>query len=138
MIYGTSALIINNGVINQQMLRKLRVTGPDLIEVLRNQEVFDITQVEYAILETNGQISVLLKQEYHTASVNDLNGIKTESTLPYLIISDGKLLKHTVKDVGLNDRIVKQEISRQGLEIKDIFLRTYDEQGTYNIVKKQK
>ena len=76
MFYGNSSIIIKDGTIDQKMLKKLRVTVPDLLEVLRNQEIFDISQVAYAILETNGQLSVLLKPEYQTVSVNDLKVVE--------------------------------------------------------------
>lgn len=136
LIYGTSAVIINNGVIDQKMLRRLRITGPDLIEVLRNQEIFDIQQVAYAILETNGQLSVLLKQEYQSACVNDLKGITTPATLPYLIISDGKFLKHTVKDVGLTKNSISNELKNQKLNINDVFIMTYEQNGKFNVIRK--
>ena len=136
LIYGTSAVIINNGVIDQKMLRRLRITGPDLIEVLRNQEIFDLKQVAYAILETNGQLSVLLKQEYQNACVNDLKGITTPATLPYLIISDGKLLKHTIKDIGLTSKIISNELKNKRIEIKDVFIMTYEQTGAFNVIKK--
>ena len=64
IIYGRSAVIIENGTIDQKMLKKLRITVPDLMEVLRNQEVFDINEIAFAILETNGQMSVLLNSHY--------------------------------------------------------------------------
>ena len=136
LIYGTSAVIINNGIIDQKVLRRLRITGPDLIEVLRNQEIFDIKQVAYAILETNGQLSVLLKQEYQNASVSDLNGMSTPATLPYLIISDGKLLKHTIKDVGITNKFILNELKKQKVEIKDVFIMTYEQNGNFTVIRK--
>ncbi len=136
LIYGTSAVIINNGIIDQKVLRRLRITGPDLIEVLRNQEIFDIKQVAYAILETNGQLSVLLKQEYQNASVSDLKGMSTPATLPYLIISDGKLLKHTIKDVGITNKFILNELKKQKVEIKDVFIMTYEQNGNFTVIRK--
>ena len=72
--YGDSAIIIKDGVLDQKKLRSLRVTGPDLLEVLRGQQIFDINDVAYAILETNGNLSVMLKSGAQNVTVDDLNG----------------------------------------------------------------
>jgi uncharacterized membrane protein YcaP (DUF421 family) len=59
-------------VLNQKLLRDLRFTIDDLLEALRQKDIFDISQVQYAVVETNGQISVLLKAEYDTVTRDDL------------------------------------------------------------------
>lgn len=137
LVYGRSAIIIKNGVIDQKMLRKLRVTVPDLLEVLRNQEVFDISQVAYAVLETNGQMSVLLKSRYQTASVNDLFGIHEESTMPCLIVSDGKLMYDSMKSCNMSKREVLKRLDKQGINLKNVFLMTCDENGQVSVVEKE-
>lgn len=137
LVYGRSAIIIKNGVIDQKMLRKLRVTVPDLLEVLRNQEVFDISQVAYAVLETNGQMSVLLKSGYQTASVNDLFGIHEESTMPCLIVSDGKLMYDSMKSCNMSKREVLKRLDKQGINLKNVFLMTCDENGQVSVVEKE-
>lgn len=137
LVYGRSAIIIKNGVIDQKMLRKLRVTVPDLLEVLRNQEVFDISQVAYAVLETNGQMSVLLKSGYQTASVNDLFGIHEESTMPCLIVSDGKLMYDSMKSCNMSKREVLKRLDKQGINLKNVFLMTCDENGQVTVVEKE-
>ena len=137
LVYGRSAIIIKNGVIDQKMLRKLRVTVPDLLEVLRNQEVFDISQVAYAVLETNGQMSVLLKSGYQTASVNDLFGIHEESTMPCLIVSAGKLMYDSMKSCNMSKREVLKRLDKQGINLKNVFLMTCDENGQVTVVEKE-
>ena len=137
LVYGRSAIIIKNGVIDQKMLLKLRVTVPDLLEVLRNQEVFDISQVAYAVLETNGQMSVLLKSGYQTASVNDLFGIHEESTMPCLIVSDGKLMYDSMKSCNKSKREVPKRLDKQGINLKNVFLMTCDENGQGSVVEKE-
>lgn len=137
LVYGRSAIIIKNGVIDQKMLRKLRVTVPDLMEVLRNQEVFDIGQVAYAVLETNGQMSVLLKSGYQTANVNDLFGIHEDSTMPCLIVSDGKLMYDSLKSCNMSKREVLKRLDKQGIKLKNVFLMTCNENGQVNVVEKE-
>lgn len=138
LFYGTSCIIIKDGVIDQKMLRRLRVTVPDLLEVLRNQEVFDLSQVAYAILETNGQMSVLLKPEYQTASVNDIKGKEGHSGMPCLIISDGKFLKKAMESVGMTKQSAMDKVKSKGLKLKDVFIMTAEKDGEITIVKKEK
>lgn len=138
IIYGRSAVIIENGSIDQKMLKKLRMTVPDLMEVLRNQEIFDLNEVAFAILETNGQMSVLLKPQYQTASVSDINGQSKPTTMPCLIVSDGKLLTSAMKKYGITKQQVHSEVKNKHLKLKDVFLMTIDQNGKTTIVKKEK
>lgn len=138
LLYGSSSVIIKDGVINQKMLRRLRITVPDLMEVLRNQEIFDLDQVGYAILETNGQMSVLLKSEFQTASVNDLKGISRSSAMPCLIISDGKFLQKAMKSLNISKSQIKDRLYSKKLRINDVFIMTRDKDGNENIILKQK
>ncbi len=138
IIYGRSAVIIENGTIDQKMLKKLRITVPDLMEVLRNQEIFDLNEVAFAILETNGQMSVLLKPQFQTASVSDVNGQSKPTTMPCLIVSDGKFLTKAMKKYNITKEKVNNEIKKQNLKLKDIFLMTVDQDGKTTIVQKEK
>ncbi len=133
LLYGDSAIIVKNGEIDQKMLKKLRVTGPDLLEVLRNQEIFDIKEVLYAILETNGQISVMLKPEYMPVT----NGNEKQTSLPCLVISDGKILKNAVKSLNLSNAEIKARVAKSGLNIKDVFIMTLDSENSMSIIKRK-
>lgn len=137
LLYGSSSVIIKDGVIDQKMLRRLRLTVPDLMEVLRNQEIFDLEQVGYAILETNGQMSVLLKAEHQTASVNDLKGIRQSSAMPCLIISDGKLMKKAMRSLDISKSQIKERLNAEKIQISDVFIMTRDIDGNENIILKQ-
>ncbi len=136
LIYGRSAIIIENGKIDQKMLKKLRVTVPDLMEVLRNQEVFDMNEVSYAILETNGQMSVLLKPQFQTASVSDLKGKSQPTDMPCLIVSDGKFLTDAMAKYKITKQDVKNRLKNKQIKIKDVFLMTVDKNGKETVVKK--
>ena len=138
IIYGRSAVIIENGTIDQKMLKKLRITVPDLMEVLRNQEVFDINEIAFAILETNGQMSVLLKPQFQTASVSDVKGKSQPTTMPCLIVSDGKLLTGAMKKYNITKEDVYKEVKTKRISLKDVFLMTVDQNGKTTIVKKEK
>ncbi len=136
--YGTSAVIIKNGVIDQKKLKSLRITGPDLLEVLRNREIFNINSILFATLETNGQLSVLLKPDCQNATVNDINGISNTPDQPYLIISDGKIIKDELKNCNSSKVKIQNILKNEKTDIKNVFIMTCDENMNYTIIKKNK
>ena len=89
---GNPVVIINDGNLNQKMLKALRFTLDDLLESLRQKDVFDISQVQYAIVETNGQLSVLLKPQYDTVTKDDLSLESEPQGYKCPVIIDGKII----------------------------------------------
>lgn len=134
--YGDSAIIIKNGVLDQKMLRKLRVTGPDLIEVLRNQNIFDINDVAYAILETNGQLSVLLKPEKQPVTTETLLGDKPNGSFPGIVISDGRFINETFKEINTTQRDIEKILKQERLSVKNVFVMLCDDSLNYRIIRK--
>ncbi len=136
IINGKSVLLIRGGQVDQQAMRRLRVTVPDLMELLRCQNVFDISTVAYAILETNGQLSVLLKNAHQPATPTDLGVQAPKTGYPALVISDGVLLTDSVKLVGSTPTQIERLLAKKGLKIHQVFLMTVDHYGKHTIVKK--
>ena len=89
---GHPVVIINDGNLNQKLLKELRFTMDDLLEALRQKDIFDISQVQYAIVETNGQISVLLKAENDTVTRDDLNLSPQPQGFKCPVVIDGKVV----------------------------------------------
>lgn len=137
LFYGDSAIIIKNGQLDQKLLKKLRVTGPDLMVVLRNQQIFDISQVAYAILETNGQLSVMLKPEHQELTYGDFKGNEPDGNYPCLIISDGHVINSAFDNCNHSKKEILQKLDQQKIKIKDIFLMTCDSNMKFNIIKKE-
>lgn len=136
LVNGGSAIVIKDGVIDQKLLKQLRLTVPDLMEVLRLQDVFDITEVSYAILETNGNLSVLLKPQNRQVTVKDA-GLKPEAdVIPMLIVSDGIIIKEGLKLINKDEKFIQKILKIRKLDLKDVFLLTADRDGNYNLVKK--
>lgn len=133
---GHPVVVINDGVLNQKLLKELRFTVDDLLESLRQKDVFDISQVQYAIVETNGQISVLLKAEHDTVTREDLNLKPDPQGYKCPVIIDGKVVSDDFKvcntDMNKIDKIVKKE----KMQIKDILLMTIDTVGNHTIIRK--
>lgn len=134
--YGDSCIIIKNGVLDQKMLKKLRVTGPDLLEVLRNQNVFNLKDVAYAILETNGQLSVLLKPEKQEATVENLQGTAPSDSLPSIVISDGKFIKENLLEIDKTKTEVTGLLREKSINVRDVFIMLCDQNGNFDIIRK--
>ena len=100
ILSGKSAVIIKEGKIDQTQMKKLRMTILDLVELLRAQNVYDISTVDYAVLETNGSLNVLLKTSEQPATVGDLKLETEKKSLPLPVICDGKMIKESVEALG--------------------------------------
>ena len=133
---GNSVVIINNGVVDQNAMRNVRMTVLDLIEQLRGQNVFDISTVAFAVLEVNGNLSVLLKSGDQPATAKDV-GIKKESqALPLPVVSDGKILKDSLKALSITQQDVNKKLHANHLEIDKVFLMTLDKHDNISIIRK--
>lgn len=102
IICGKPIVIISDGKINQSEMHQLRMSTEDLSEELRQQGIFNIEDVGFAIVETNGKLSVLKKPEKDIPTAEEL-GIKTnDKGLEVVVISDGEISKYSLKICGLN------------------------------------
>lgn len=132
---GNSVVIIKNGIIDQSAMKNVRMTILDLIELLRGQGVFDISTVNYAILEVNGDLSVLLKKENQPVSSKDLKLDLKEEYLPLPVISDGKIIQESLKALNLTEKDLQKKLNKKNLKAKSIFLMTLDRKNTMKIVE---
>jgi uncharacterized membrane protein YcaP (DUF421 family) len=133
---GNSAVVIKNGVIDQKMLKKVRLTVMDLIELLRGQGYFKVDNIAYAILEVNGSLSVVEKSKYRPVQTGDLKQIKVEkATLPLPVISDGRIISESLKALDVTPFDLEQLIFPT--LPKDVFLMTLDRYGEKEIILKE-
>jgi uncharacterized membrane protein YcaP (DUF421 family) len=135
-MHGHPVVIINDGVLNQKLLKELRFTLDDLLESLRQKDIFDISQVQYAIVETNGQLSVLLKADYDTVTREDMNLSLSPQGYQCPVIIDGKIVEKDFKICNTNNKKIETIISKEKLQIKDILLMTVDSAGNHTIIRK--
>ena len=119
---GKSAVIIKNGVIDQNMMRQVRMTVLDLVELLRGQDVFDISTVSYAVLEVNGNLSVLLKSSEQPVTVKDIDIKKEKATLPLPVISDGKIIRESLDALEISEEDIKSTVKKTAPISKMFFL----------------
>lgn len=132
---GKSAVIIKNGVIDQNVMRRVRMTVLDLVELLRGQNVFDISTVAFAVLEVNGNLSVLLKSSEQPATAGDLNIEKEDALLPLPVISDGKIIKESLGALEIDETDVTETVKANKTEVKKVFLMTMDRYKNISIIK---
>lgn len=137
LLSGKSVILIKDGIIDQKELKRVRLTVLDLVELLRGQQVFDISTVSFAVLETGGSLSVLLKSKNQPATVEDLKVQKEPSRLPLPIISDGKILSESVTALGITRSEVVRRLAKKGIKPSQVFLMTLDKSGNADIIKKE-
>lgn len=137
LISGQSVIIIENGVIDQTAMKKVRMTILDLVELLRGQNVFQIEDVAFAVLEVNGELNVLLKAQKQNLTPMDMGQTPKPTTLPLPVISDGKVIEDTLKSFEINRSELDRILERQRVKLSDIFLMTIDKDLKTEIIKKR-
>ena len=126
---GKPVILIDNGQILRQNLRRTRISLDELTGQLREKDVLDISTVQYAILETNGQISVFLFPKYRPASAKEA-GIQAEKqSLPVTVIADGHLYAKNLPAAKKDMSWVNKVLKARKTNIRDTFLLTVDGQN---------
>ena len=139
LLCGKPTIVVENGAVLQDQLRRCRLTVDELLEELRIQGYTDIQTVKFALLETNGQLSVLPYAAEKPVTAAQM-GISTQETgLPVVLVSDGRLLEHNLKGLGYENVWLEKQLASHGLNTpKQAFLLTVDETGTtYCVPKKE-
>lgn len=137
IISGKSVVIIKNGEIDQDAMRKVRLTVLDLVELLRGQDVFDISTVSFAVLEVNGELSVLLKGGAKTVTADDMKLETQPVGLSMPVITDGKVVKESLSALKSDAAELDRYLKKENLQPEDVFLMTLDRYGNSSIVKKK-
>ena len=130
LLCGKPVILIENGRILQGNLRKTRITLDELTGHLRLKDVLDLKSVQFAILETNGDLSVFLYPAHRPATAKEANINTPKQLLPITIIDDGKLLKKNLPLAKKDEHWVQRVLVNQGSTLKDTFLLTVDAAGT--------
>lgn len=140
ILNGKSVVIIKNGVIDQKAMSDVRMTVVDLIELLRGQNVFDIKDVAFAVLEVNGDLSVLLKSDAQPVTLKDIEIEKNHENqaLPLPVISDGKIVYESLTALQTTKEKVLKLLKQNKTDLKGVFLMTLDRNGNNTIIKKRK
>lgn len=126
---GKPVIIIENGKFLQQNMQKTRVTLDELISKLREKDVMDISTVQYAILETGGNLSVFLYTKNQPLTAQDVGTAVQDAYLPITIISDGRLLSDNLQKAGKDENWLKKVLREQKSTLQHTFLLTVDREN---------
>jgi uncharacterized membrane protein YcaP (DUF421 family) len=120
-ISGSPTVMIEGGKILETNMRKVRYTIDSLNQSLREKEIFNIEEVEYALLEDNGKLSVLKKDEYSYVTKKDLHIISKIISFPIELIMDGDIIDINLERNGLTKEWLVNELKKQNKQISDVF-----------------
>lgn len=136
---GEPTIVIKKGVIMEKAIAKQRLNIDDLTMLLRNNNVFSIVEVDYAILEPNGNLSVLKKMQEEFVTKKDMNIITNERNyIPTEIIVDSKIVFQNLKELNLNLDWLQDQLKLQNIaSIDEVFFAELQSDGTLYINKKQ-
>ena len=139
LLCGKPTIVVENGEALQHELKRCRLTIDELLEELRIQGYTDIQTVKFALLETNGQLSVLPYAAEKPVTAAQMGVATQETGLPVVLVSDGRLLEHNLKGLGYEAVWLEKQLASHGLNApRQAFLLTVDETGTtYCIPKKE-
>lgn len=130
-VSGKPSIIIHKGIINEKELKKLNYNFNDLFEQLRIKNVMSIGDVHYAVLETNGELSIMLKPGKRNLQPEDMNISPPNPGFCYDVIIDGKLKRKNLEKLGFSEKdLVEFLLGRNIREVKEVFVATSDETGS--------
>ena len=138
LLDGEPSIVIKKGMIMEKELAKQRLNMDDLTMLLRNNSIFSIQDVDYAILEPNGQLSVLKKPSLESITKNDIHlNPQDRMYLPTEIIVDGNLIEKNLKEINLATEWVYNQIKQAGLSsFNEVFFAELQSDGSLFISKK--
>ncbi|MGN0665159.1 MAG: DUF421 domain-containing protein [Huintestinicola sp.] len=133
---GEPVIIISNGEIDQQKLYNLRFSTDDLMEAIRSQGIFDISEVQYAVVETTGKVNVMPKFPNRPVTNEDI-AVKGElNDPPALVIQDGNIMKSSLRRLCLTEKWLDAVLRENKVALREIFIMTAETAGKYTIIKK--
>ena len=137
IICGKPSILIYRGRIQEENMKKERFTINELEERLRGNNVFDIGDVEYAILETSGQISVIQKPNKRTTIPQDFGIDPPYEGISYDLVVDGKIMKQNLEKLGKDYNWLLKQVDAFGIKPEDALLATIDGRGNFFCQEKE-
>ncbi len=138
IICGKPSILIYRGKINEKELKKERFTINELEERLRGNNVINLGDVEYAILETSGQVTVIQKPEKRNTIPEDFNITPEYEGIPYDLVVDGKVMTKNLKEIGKDYRWLKKQVEKFHIKPEEALIVTIDGKGQFFCQRKEK
>lgn len=133
---GQPSLLIYRGKIDEKVLKKERITINELQERLRGDNVFNLSDVEYAILETNGEVTVIQKPEKRSLTPQDFNMSPEYEGIPYDLVVDGKIMEKNLQAIGKDEIWLKKQLKKFNTIPSNTLIATIDGKGEMFCQKK--
>ena len=138
IICGRPTILVYRGRIDEKALKKERFTINELEERLRGNNVINLGDVEYAILETSGKVTVIQKPEKRNTIPEDFNIVPEYEGIPYDLVVDGKIMDDNLKALGKNREWLKKQVEKFKMKPEEALVVTYDGKGQIFCQKKEK
>ncbi|MBO0961170.1 DUF421 domain-containing protein [Neobacillus sp. MM2021_6] len=135
LIEGEPVILIKQGKVLEQQLQKQRLDMDELQQLLRSKNVFSIADVHYAILETNGEFSVLLKEEKQPMKQGRIpfSKMQKQTAIPIQLIADGKIIDENLKQINVNRSWIEEQLMVSGTTLSEVFYAELQEDGSLYI-----
>ena len=137
LLSGSPQVIIRGGKIDRRIMRELRFTLDDLMTALRGCGVFDLTEVQFAVVETNGKVSVYQKADARTVTCADMNLRPVSADPPEVLIADGCISREGMQAAGWTDSRLHNILRQKQLSAEQVYLLTADQKGLRCLIKKE-
>lgn len=135
LLSSSPSVVISKGIIDIKAMKKARISIDELLCQIRQNGVFDLDEVDYAILEENGKMSVIPKSSHRQPDRQDLNITCEDNGVMHVLISDRHPNEHTLKIIGKDKDWLQNKIKSLGTSFNDIFCMTIDDAGKIFIQK---
>ncbi len=137
MIDGSPAIVIADGKIKQQTMKKLRLSIEDLTNTLRQKGYFNLEDIAYCIVETDGNLSILPAPKETPATAQMVGFVKEDEGLPCVIVADGKINRKFLSQCNMTEEDVMEITRREKVKLKDVFMLTADRNHNYSLIRKE-
>jgi len=126
---GKETVLINHGKVLDEKLRETRLASEDLLGMLREKDVFNFADVEFAVLEPTGDVSVLLKKNQQSVTPKTLGMTVAEESVPQTVVLDGNIMDEALTAMGLNRGWLATELDKAGVALENVFIAQVDSTG---------
>lgn len=135
---GVPCIVVVKGKLDQRQLRKNRISLDELLSEMRKKDIYDISDVEYAILEQNGQLSITPKTENLNVTKSDLGIKDKECGISHPLVIDGHIYDYNLTLLGKDRNWLLRTLKQMGTQYKNVFLFSMDDAGNTNLILKEK
>ncbi|RII34875.1 DUF421 domain-containing protein [Clostridium chromiireducens] len=129
VLHGKERVLIKNGKVMEDNLSKERITGQEFLQELRSKKAFNLADVEFAVMETTGDININLKADKKPVTAFDLGKQVGSKTEPQTVILDGNILNEGLTNAGLNQGWLTTQLEIKGVTLENVFLGQVDSSG---------